>query len=298
MLIRPWLSAAVLIALAAGADAAETFDPFAPSFDAADLQFPAHPQSFGTNVGDALFRPEGAGPFPALVVMPTCSGRSNSLHMYDWAQRALAKGYAVLVVDPLSQRGARKNYPPRAAPYPRLLKDAFDAADHLRSQPFVDPRRIGLIGFSQGANTALGASGSTYGRLNGSEPFRAIIAVYPVCLLKGFPIGKDGEAVDVNFVPEEVVVPLLAEVGDQDTEAISAMNGCPQLLDRQKQRRAPVEYATYHATHAWDWRELGDTADRTKGAYGQPVVHSYSAEAAERSSEDAFNFLDRHMKAR
>lgn len=200
-------------------------------------------------------------------------------------------------MDPLSQRGARSNCSaPRVAPHSRLLKDAFDAAGHLRKQPFVDPARIALIGFSQGANAALGASGSIYARRGGSEPFRAIVAVYPVCLLEKFPISA-GKVADINFVPDKIVVPLFAEIGAQDTEAGSAMNGCPAVFDRQKQAGSPVEYRIYDATHAWDWRELGDNPDRTHGVYGQDVIHSYSVEATERSAEDAFAFLEQQMTA-
>lgn len=83
MMIRTSVAAGILIILNCAATAAEKFDPFALPFEAADLRFPPQAQPFGTDAEDMLFKPEGRGPFPALVVMPTCSGRSNSLHMYD-----------------------------------------------------------------------------------------------------------------------------------------------------------------------------------------------------------------------
>src|SRR5262245_51250087 len=134
----PWL-AGCLIAIASAACAGEKLDPYAQSFTTPDLAFADQPQPFATSPQDMLFKPDGSGPFPGLVIMPACSGRSYSLHMFDWARRALDHGYAVLVVDPLTPRGAEQNCSqPRAVAYPRLLKDAFDAANHLRRQPFVD----------------------------------------------------------------------------------------------------------------------------------------------------------------
>jgi dipeptidyl aminopeptidase/acylaminoacyl peptidase len=77
-------------------------------------------------------------------------------HSFDvWAKAALQRGYAVLVVDPLTPRSVvapgENCRPPTKVREVRLRKDAFDAAEHLRKQPFVDPERIGLLGMSQGA---------------------------------------------------------------------------------------------------------------------------------------------------
>jgi dienelactone hydrolase len=48
-----------------------------------------------------MFKPAAAGPFPAIVILPTCGGHGRP-HSFDWAKAALERGYAVLVVDPLS----------------------------------------------------------------------------------------------------------------------------------------------------------------------------------------------------
>jgi hypothetical protein len=39
-----------------------------------DLSFPASPEPFGYAKASKMFKPEGAGPFPALVMLPTCGG--------------------------------------------------------------------------------------------------------------------------------------------------------------------------------------------------------------------------------
>jgi hypothetical protein len=70
-----------------------------------DLSFPASPEPFGYAKASKMFKPEGAGPFPALVMLPTCGGHL-SRHVFDvWAKAALQRGYVVLVVDPLTPRG-------------------------------------------------------------------------------------------------------------------------------------------------------------------------------------------------
>ena len=59
-------------------------------------------------ISGALFKPEGAGPFPAVIVMPTCAGvdlppaLSVEKTLIDHLQ---SKGVATLIVDPFTPRG-------------------------------------------------------------------------------------------------------------------------------------------------------------------------------------------------
>jgi dienelactone hydrolase len=221
-----------------------------------------------------------------------------SMHTFDWAKRALDHGYAVIVVDPLDPRGITDDCViPRPAPVSRLLKDAFDAANHLRRQSFVDPSRVGLLGFSLGAMVGLAASGPTYSHLNGSPPFQVIVSTYPICILKDIEtVYKPGGPVDVHYAPDKVVVPLLLEIGDQDNEGgPEPMNGCKTLGDEQKALGAPVEYVIYHATHVWDMRELA-ASDSGTNDYGQVVEYTYNSEVTEQSAKDAFAFFDQRLK--
>jgi hypothetical protein len=117
------------------------------------LVFPTKPEPFGYARASKMFKPEGVGPFPAVVILPTCAGHL-SRHAFDvWAKAALGRGYAVLVVDPLTPRGvtvpAENCRPPTKVRETRLRKDAFDAAEHLRRQSFVDPERTATIGPSE-----------------------------------------------------------------------------------------------------------------------------------------------------
>jgi hypothetical protein len=70
-----------------------------------DLTFPAAPEPFGYAKANKMFKPAGTGPFPALVILPTCGGHGFR-HAFDvWAKAALQRGYVVLVIDPLTSRG-------------------------------------------------------------------------------------------------------------------------------------------------------------------------------------------------
>ena len=298
MISRLLVIAAMTAALSAEAKA-ETFDEFTSPFNAPDLKLPQEAGALGAGRKSMMFKPDGAGPFPALVIMPTCRGHLDSVNTFDWARRAIALGYAALVVDPLAPRGVDSNCErPLSVPASRLLKDAFDAAEHLRKQPFVDPARIGLLGFSQGAMTGLGAAGAVYSHPPGRDPFRAIVSVYPVCLFDDFPMPGKSQPVDMPFVPEKIVVPLLVEIGDEDTRGGPPMSGCPTLLEKRKSDGDPVDYIVYHATHVWDHRELASGEEHVRGVYGQEIVYRYSAEVTEQSAADAFAFLAKHLKSR
>jgi dienelactone hydrolase len=62
--------------------------------------------------------------------------------------------------------------------------DAFAALAHLRMQPFVDARRIGVMGFSYGATATLRLTSSRYRGADHPRPssFGAAVALYPSLL--------------------------------------------------------------------------------------------------------------------
>jgi dienelactone hydrolase len=260
-----------------------------------DLTFPASPEPFGYAKASKMFEPQGSGPFPALVMLPTCGGHL-SRHVFDvWAKAALQRGYAVLVVDPLTPRGVtapgENCAPPSKVSLWRIRKDAIDAAAHLRKQPFVDHDRVGLLGLSQGAMAALGISASLYETPQGQPAFRAIVANYPVCFLGNLRI-SGRSPVNLNFVPDEkITVPLLVEMGDLDTEG--PPQDCISRLQAQKDKGAPVELVVYkNATHGWD---IGSNFTKT-AANGNRVVYRYNPKVTADSVEQALDFLDSHLR--
>lgn len=299
--VKVWI-AVLSVALAIGVcaivpvRAADAVDPFALRISGQpDLRLPDGPTAFVADGGSSkIFKPDGPGPFAGIVVLPNCSGHSNTLQSFDWAQRALAHGYAVIVVDPFAPRGIRDNCSLPVVVNPsRLLKDAFDAAAALRKQPFVDPNRIGLVGFSLGGMAGLGAAAAAHSHPNGGTPFAAIVAEYPVCIIRNVRL-RTGTA-DVHFEPAQVDVPLLVEMGSQDTEG--PMSDCIPALDGLKAAGAPVDYRVYPATHGWDMQEYKMQAFHKTGFEGQSITYLYSALMTQRAADDAFAFLGRYLKS-
>lgn len=135
---------------------------------APDLQFPT--EASRPSVGMGIFKPDGAGPFPALVLLHQCAGllaraKNPNLSMLDWAKEAVARGYVAFLLDSLSQRNATTlcNGPQMGVTFPRGVKDVLQAAEHLRSLPYVDTKRIAMAGFSWGAMVGVLASSKSWG---------------------------------------------------------------------------------------------------------------------------------------
>src|SRR5436190_21392967 len=58
-----------------------------------------------TKLGGELYLPAGLGPFPAVVLMPPCSGRLPADVERADGERYNALGYALLAVDSFAARG-------------------------------------------------------------------------------------------------------------------------------------------------------------------------------------------------
>jgi dienelactone hydrolase len=130
-----------------------------------------------------LFKPEGKGPFPAVVLMHGCGGWQpavlEALHEHAWY--FIDHGYAVLNLDSFGLRG---NSGGTVCESNALLvnaldyrtNDAFDALHYLQALPFVDPKSVFLMGQSNGGSAAINAA-----MMLRHHGFRAVAAYYPWC---------------------------------------------------------------------------------------------------------------------
>ncbi|MEI6306310.1 MAG: dienelactone hydrolase family protein [Deltaproteobacteria bacterium] len=135
---------------------------------------------FGTLLlSGRLQKPAGDGPFPAVVLLHGCGGIQPKRD-HIWAERLVSWGYATLQVDSFQPRRissvctvggneATDNIVRRVA-------DAFDAQRYLTSLPFVDSKRIAVMGWSNGGVTTLH---TLYPKRD--NPFQAAVAMYPSC---------------------------------------------------------------------------------------------------------------------
>lgn len=180
----------------------------------------------------ALYRPERS-PRPAVVLLHTCGGVAPFVH--DWARWLQGEGYVALVLDSFAPRGATncqgRNHPGTVD----VAADAFGALHYLRSLPFVDGTRIGVMGFSYGGNATLLVSGAGfYLRGPAKEGFQAAVALYPNC----------GSLSDTT-------TPLLMLLAGADDQAPAEV--CISVGETLQRDKRPVRWVVYpSATHGFD----------------------------------------------
>ena len=162
----------------------------------AACQTPGTVVSVATDGADAdmeafLAKPDGDGPFPAVVLAHGCSGlERNTAHRTIW--RGLGRhaallnenGYVTLILDSFGPRRITDGCQTGAKYYSLQVNDAHAALDHLASLPFVDSDRIGLVGLSLGGGTALRLAQRGYAHhrtASGRGTYAALVAYYPWC---------------------------------------------------------------------------------------------------------------------
>ena len=124
------------------------------------VRLSAAPDSSGGLVDMRVVRPDGPGPFPAVVWLHSCAGLvRGARHAEDWTRRLRGLGYVVAIPDSFSARGFPNGvcgYGMRVLPRTRA-DDAYAALRHLEERPDVVAERIGVIGHSHGGWTVLAA---------------------------------------------------------------------------------------------------------------------------------------------
>lgn len=157
-------------------------------------------------VSGFLYRPDGARPFPAMVLIHHCAGVQR--HVLDWAAWLKTQGYVALVIDSLGPRGSIEVCSRVSrGPSPReATLDAFGALVYLRSLPFVDGHHVGVIGWLFGGEAAwLATSASVIESVASNmrqrvDGFRAAVAFYPWC----------------GSLPWDPTIPVLMLLGEAD----------------------------------------------------------------------------------
>src|SRR5882757_9570051 len=117
---------------------------------ASERRVPGGALSPGDRIQGDLAKPDGAGPFPAVIVLHGCAG------MHDTTKQKLvddlvAWGYVTLLVDSYATR--RIDHACTSSAFATFLlrrPDAYGALVFLGRQTFVDPHRVAAVGFSAG----------------------------------------------------------------------------------------------------------------------------------------------------
>jgi dienelactone hydrolase len=176
-----------------------------------------------------LFRPTGAGPHAAVVMLHGRGGPYSSLAkgVYDantlskrhkfWGEFWASKGYIALLVDSFGPRGYWRGFPKNSyeerpsgvSEQTTRPLDAYGALAYLRGRADVVHERVGLQGWSNGAMTALVTMSSHAPGIPNPTPasgFRAALTFYPGCGM---------EAIQGSYVP---YAPVQMFVGTADGE--------------------------------------------------------------------------------
>lgn len=263
---------------------------------AKDLVFPDKAQEFSifSQPEMALYKPEGPGPFPAVVLLHQCGGlrgknwRNESV--LEWAKQAVKQGYVALILDSFLQRnvdmvcfGAKGGVNSS-----RGVTDTLQAAEYLSKFDFVDGDRVALVGFSWGASIALlSSSRRRTEALDVGKRFRAAASFYPGCA----PI-EPANGTPYEIVNPDVDQPLLVLMGELDNE--TPPTDCVSRLEKAKSYGAPVEWHVYPDTgHCWDCKNLHNYSK--VDSRGTSVTYKYSADATADASKRLFEFLHRTM---
>ena len=188
-----------------------------------------------------------------MVIAHDCSGLGpKSSHAPDrWAGELVSRGYAVLIFDSFSPRGfpdgvCTNPSPKRNDVNPaNRVADAYAALAHARTLPYVDGRRVGLMGGSHGGSTTLA---SMLAAEDDASPlarekragFAAAVALYPACA----PAARVWQNRTGVYRP---INPLLILIGEKDDWTPAAP--CQRLTDAARAAGQPVSIKIYPGAH-------------------------------------------------
>jgi dienelactone hydrolase len=214
-----------------------------------------------------MLKPDGKGPFPAVMMVSGCSGFNTPLGKpyYDSVQARLRDmGFVVLRVDYLAVRGHR-SCAGGVVPVADAARDVNAVASYLRSQPYTKSGSINALGWSYGGAVVLAA-------LSGDVRVTAdaVIAFYPSCR---------------TVRPWKSSAPVLVLFGEDDN--VVSLDRCERTFS-ELPNPGTVELRTYpDALHAFDFKGLPEKTEYQFGAIG------YNEAAAQAAWKEIQRFIKR-----
>lgn len=219
----------------------------------------------GTPLNGYLTRPQGAGPFPAIVLLHGCSGLFPRVKK-TWSERLSSWGYVVLVVDSFSTRGIKETCDGLHSV--DRVYDAYGALEFLSKYSFVDPQRIALMGFSAGGIATLQAVQLGAAERLMDRKFKAAIAYYPNC----------------SAANGDMAVPTLILIGELDDW--TPAKKCQEMMAQRSGKGSAVQLEVFKdARHAFASPGFKTGTED----YGHRL--EYNAAAADQSIRDSHAFL-------
>ncbi len=233
----------------------------------------------------------GAGAQPAVVIVHGSGGVDSRGQRYATALNAA--GFVTLEIDLWAARGIRS---PAERPkgVQETLPDAFGALALLSARTDVDPRRIGIMGFSWGGVVSMLTATRQYRDrfAIGDQAFAAHAPLYPVCWVYNAVPGYEFK--------DLVGAPVFIQAGTADTYDDPAR--CTRLRESLPEpSRGLVDVRMYDgATHGWDRREPEMTINDPFAHEGRggPVAMLGDAKATHASVAAIVDYFSRVLKPR
>jgi dienelactone hydrolase len=223
-------------------------------------------------IAGALFKPTGAGPFPAVIMIGGCNGVLPSQRTKGLIDSLLSKGVATLIVDPFTPRNEPKGICQTMANLndksdaqlqyvARGGNDALAALNVLEAMPDIDANHVFLLSYSYGSIASLSAiNKKNHAKVAG------VVAYYPFC-----------------YEDDDPSAPVLVLIGEKDDWTPAAK--CQALASNPN-----FEVVVYPgATHAF-----AVPSDKPVEMLGHHL--EYDQKAAQDARQRADAFLDAHMK--
>jgi dienelactone hydrolase len=230
----------------------------------------------GDRIQGYLAKPEGAGPFPAVIGLHGCGGMLPDTTKRKLVDELVGWGYVVLLVDSFATPGIQHACAGGLSDIAGNRRaDAYGALAFLARQAFIEPQRVAAVGFSQGGwvNLLVAEASSLELFVRPSNlGFRAVVAFNTLC----------------KPVVGRLVMPTLILIGALDQWTPAAH--CSEQIDAWRAGGQPIELVVYPNTHhGFYYQEL--QPGRTMFGYWLEYNEEAAADATRRMRE----FLNRHL---
>jgi dienelactone hydrolase len=222
-------------------------------------------------------RPDGPGPFPAVIVLHGCAGSGSLFDQHSarnfWPDLLISWGYAVLVVDSFTLRGVSDTCG-RDTRYYRV-QDAFGALLFFSEQSYVERNRVALLGFSAGGIATLEALKRGESQIFDFPPvlkFKAGVAFYP-CF---------GSSLD----SEKPILILNGESDDWSRQSV-----CESMMNWRPASVTSIRLVSFpNSFHDFDRPAMHP------GRMGFGHWLEYNPDTAKQAVEEVRNFLTENLK--
>jgi dienelactone hydrolase len=194
--------------------------------------------------------------------MHDCSGLGprSSGAPERWARELVRRGYVILVPDSFTTRGHAGGVcvdPSRSrtevGPF-RRVGDAYSALAYLRTLPYVDGSRVGLMGGSHGGSTTLASmvvperDSESFVREK-RVGFAGAVALYPGCPAQYTDRRESGaNRSNTEYIGMyKPIAPLLILIGENDDW--TPAEACRKLTEAAQRAGYPVRIKIYPGAH-------------------------------------------------